>query len=229
MKSHLAATLAIMAGLGAADALAQPANTVDAHLAAAKAAAGFDFAGTLVRLCVAPQTAPGRDVAPGPAPDRATWVTEPAKVFDNLHFVGTKFHSAWALTSSDGIILIDTLYDYASEEAIVGGLKKLGLDPAMVKYVIVSHAHGDHVGGAKLMQDRFGSRLVLGGPDWDAIEASVNQYPNGKPKRDMVAHAVSGEGQRPAAHGGLFRRHRVQLPQRRAALRHLHQLPAQDG
>src|SRR5205814_629481 len=83
--------------------------------------------------------------------------------FDNLHFVGTKFHSAWALTSSDGIILIDTLYDYASEEAIVGGLKKLGLDPAMVKYVIVSHAHGDHVGGAKLMQDRFGSRLVLGG------------------------------------------------------------------
>ena len=59
------------AQLGAADALAQPANTVDAHLAAAKAAAGFDFAGTLVRLCVAPQTAPGRDVAPGPARFRA--------------------------------------------------------------------------------------------------------------------------------------------------------------
>jgi len=79
------------------------------------------------------------------------------------------------------------LYDYASEEAIVAGLKKLGLDPAAVKYVIVSHAHGDHVGGAKLMQDRFGSRLVMGGPDWDMIEKSVNQYPNGKPKRDIVA------------------------------------------
>jgi metallo-beta-lactamase class B len=44
-------------------------------------------------------------------------------------------------------------------------LKKVGLDPASVKYVVVSHAHGDHVGGAKLMQDRFGSRLILGGPD----------------------------------------------------------------
>ena len=66
-------------------------------------------------------------------------------------------------------------------------MKKLGLDPAKVKYVIVSHAHGDHVGGAKLMQDRFGSRLVMGAPDWDAIEKSVNQYPNGKPKRDIVA------------------------------------------
>src|SRR4051812_8654428 len=188
MTSRISATLAVLAAFGLAPAAAQqPADEIEAHLAAAKAAAAFDFAGTLVRTCVAPQTAPGRDVAPAPAPDRATWFIEPAKVFDNLYFVGTKIHSSWALTTSDGIILIDTLYDYASEEAIVGGLAKLGLDPAKVKYVIVSHAHGDHVGGAKLMQDRFGSRLVMGAPDWDSIEKSVNQYPHGKPKRDIVA------------------------------------------
>ena len=52
------------------------------------------------------------------------------KVFDNLYFVGSRIHSAWALTTNEGIILIDTLFDYNSEEAIVGGLKKLGLDPA---------------------------------------------------------------------------------------------------
>src|ERR1700688_4410096 len=187
MKIHIGGALAILAALGIAAAEAQPAEkNIDAHLAAAKAAAEFDFTGTLARVCVAPQTGPGRDVAPGPAPDRKTWFTEPAKVFDNLYFVGTKIHSSWALTGSDGIILIDTLYEYASGEAIVGGLKKLGLDPAKVKYVIVSHAHADHVGGAKLMQDRFGSRLVMGAPDWDSIEKSVNQYPNGKPKRDIV-------------------------------------------
>jgi metallo-beta-lactamase class B len=187
MKHLIGAALAVAAGLGVAAAVAQQANTIDAHLAAAKAAAGFDYAGTLVRVCIAPQTGPGADVTPPPPPDRATWFTESAKVFDNLYFVGTKIHSSWALTSREGIILIDTLYDYASEEAIVGGLKKLGLDPAAVKYVIISHAHGDHVGGAKLMQERFGARLVMGGPDWDAIEKSVNQYPNGKPKRDIVA------------------------------------------
>jgi len=187
MKIRIGAALAMVMALGAANADAQPAKNIDAHLAAAKAAAEFDFTGTLARTCIAPQTGPGRDVAPGPAPDRKTWFTEPAKVFDNLYFVGTKIHSSWALTGSDGIILIDTLYDYASEEAIVGGLKKLGLDPTKVKYVIVSHAHGDHVGGAKLMQDRFGPRLVMGAPDWDAIEKSVNQYPHGKPKRDIVA------------------------------------------
>jgi glyoxylase-like metal-dependent hydrolase (beta-lactamase superfamily II) len=118
-----------------------------------------------------------RDVAPGPAPARDTWFIEPAKVFDNLYFVGSKIHNSWALTSSEGIILIDTLFTYNSEEEIVGGLKKLGLDPAKVKYVIISHAHSDHVGGAKLMQDRYGSRIVMGGPDWDSIEKSVNGYP----------------------------------------------------
>ena len=165
MKKHIGAAFAIMAAIGAAHAAAPDANTPDAHLAAAKAAAEFDFTGTLARICVAPQTGPGRDVAPGPAPDRATYVTEPAKVFDNLYFVGTKIHSSWALTTSQGIILIDTLYEYATDEAIVGGMKKLGLDPANIKYVIVSHAHGDHVGGAKMIQDRFHPRLVMGAPD----------------------------------------------------------------
>ena len=37
------------------------------------------------------------------------------------------------------------------------------------------------------MQDRFKSRIVMGGPDWDSIEKSVNGYPEGKPKRDIVA------------------------------------------
>jgi metallo-beta-lactamase class B len=186
VSTALAAAFA--AGLSVAEVFAQQGtNTIEAHLAAAKAAAGFDFTGTLARICIAPQTAPGADVRPPPPPDRATWFTEPAKVFDDLYFVGTKIHSSWALTSREGIILIDTLYDYASEEAIVGGLSRLGLDPAAVKYVIISHAHGDHVGGAKLMQDRFGARIVMGGPDWDSIEKSVNQYPNGKPKRDITA------------------------------------------
>jgi metallo-beta-lactamase class B len=184
---HLIGT-ALAAGLGVGGAFAQQgANTIEAHLAAAKAAAGFDFTGTLARICIAPQTGPGADVRPPPPPDRATWFTEPAKVFDNLYFVGTKIHSSWALTGNEGIILIDTLYDYASEEAIVGGLRKLALDPAAVKHVVISHAHGDHVGGAKLMQEGFGARIVMGGPDWDSIEKSVNQYPNGKPKRDIAA------------------------------------------
>src|SRR5215470_14527838 len=132
MKSAIILGLAIGIGAATADAQTPPANSIDNYLARAKAAAAFDFTGTLVRVCVAPQTAPGPDVAPPPPPARDTWYTDPAKVFDNLYFVGTKIHSSWALTTREGIILIDTLYDYASGEAIVGGLTKLGLDPAAV-------------------------------------------------------------------------------------------------
>ena len=193
MKNYattIGAALFLFSNWWGASAFAQnTTDAMDAHLVAARNAAGFDFTGTLARLCVAPPWVPStsRDVAPGPAPARDTWFIEPAKVFDNLYFVGSKIHNSWALTSSEGIILIDTLFTYNSEEEIVGGLKKLGLDPAKVKYVIISHAHSDHVGGAKLMQDRYGSRIVMGGPDWNSIERSVNGYPGGKPKRDIVA------------------------------------------
>jgi len=189
-KADVAGALVLLFSLSGGSAFGQnTTDSIDAHLVAARNAAGFDFTGTLARLCVAPAPVPStlRDVAPGPAPARDSWYIEPAKVFDNLYFVGSKIHSSWALTSSEGIILIDTLWTYNSEEEIVGGLKKLGFDPAKVKYVIISHAHPDHVGGAKLMQDRFGSRIVMGGPDWDSIERSVNGYPLGKPKRDIVA------------------------------------------
>ena len=184
------AAVLFFSGLFGSSAFAQnTADAIDSHLLAARIAAGFDFTGTLARLCVATKGAPNAllDVAPGPAPDRSTWFAEPAKVFDNLYFVGSRIHSSWALTGNEGIILIDTLWTYNSEEEIVGGLKKLGLDPAKVKYVIISHSHPDHVGGAKLMQDRYGSRIVMGGPDWDSIDKSVNGYPGGKPKRDIVA------------------------------------------
>ena len=187
MKLLQSAAIVIAAGLLTTAATAQqPNNPADAFLTAAKQAAAFDFAGTLSRLCVLPQTAPGADAAPAPPPARDTWITDSAKVFDNFYFVGTKIHSAWALTSSEGIILIDTLYDYTIDDAIIGGLRKVGLDPAQVKYVIISHAHGDHVGGAKIMQERFGSRIVMGGPDWDYVEESKNRFPMGKPKKDIT-------------------------------------------
>jgi len=63
----------------------------------------------------------------------------------------------------------------------VGGLKKLGLDPAKVKYVTISHAHPDHVGGAKLMQDRMAPGSSWR-PDWDSIEKSVKRLSGRKTK-----------------------------------------------
>jgi len=194
MKMRILDSVLLLATVGCVYTHAQqPApNSVDGHKLAAQRAAGLEYPGLLGRLCVVTphkENAPPRTPSSAtrrPAPDRASWYAPPFKVFDNLYWVGTKVHSSWALKTSDGIILIDTLYNYASEPEIVDGLTKLGLDPATVKYVIVSHGHGDHDEGANLMQQRFHAHVIMGGPDWDAIE-KANPMPGGTPKRDMVA------------------------------------------
>ena len=38
---------------------------------------------------------------------------EPFKVFDNLYFVGIKYVASWVLVTSDGLILIDSLFSDA--------------------------------------------------------------------------------------------------------------------
>ncbi len=205
MSSHVGgacAAVALAGALGVAAVQAQQpraARDFDAEIRAAmqsaKTAAGFDFLGALARTCLLPQSGgeDSRDVLPGyvtnpaSAPARETWYAEPARVFDNLYFVGGKVHSSWALTTSDGIIIIDTIYPYNSEELIVGGLQKLGLDPKAIKYVLISHAHGDHIGGAEMLQTRSGARVVMGAPDWDMVAKFPNRYKTMAPKRDIAA------------------------------------------
>jgi metallo-beta-lactamase class B len=107
-------------------------------------------------------------------------------VADNFYFLGTKIHSAWALVGSDGIIVFEALYDYAAPDEVADGMRKLGLDMNKVKYVVISHAHGDHDGGARYLQDKMpAAHLIYGGPDWDAVDKSTN-HAGGKPKHDMV-------------------------------------------
>jgi metallo-beta-lactamase class B len=174
--------------LAGAVVLAQSAGTVESHTAAAKAAAGQDFAGVFDRLCTppAPPAAARRGGgAPAGPPPRASWYVEPVKVFDNLYFVGEREYSAWAVLTSDGIIVIDPIFDYSVEDEVVNGLRTLGADPARIRYVVVSHAHRDHVGGARLLQERFKARVVMSAADWDLLAGDTGNYP--KPVRDMVA------------------------------------------
>ena len=119
-------------------------------------------------------------------PDRALWYAKPYKVFDNLYFVGTKIHSSWALTTTDGIVLIDTLFDYAIEPEIVEGLTTLGLDPRSIKYVLISHAHGDHDQGAALLQSRYRAKIVMGAADWDVDAAASRVGARRRANRDVV-------------------------------------------
>src|SRR5471032_2885727 len=168
---------------------------IDAHVAAAKAAAKQDHTVLFTSLCSAEPTGPGterrgaapqRGGAPAPPPGppaKETWHADPVKVFDNLYFLGMTEFSAWAVNTSEGIIIIDALFDYSVDDEVSEGLKKVGLDPAKIKYVIISHGHSDHSGGAKFLQDSYKARVLLSAADWDLLDRSRGT----RPARDMVA------------------------------------------
>jgi metallo-beta-lactamase class B len=184
--------------LGTTLAAQAPTRDLDSHIAAARTAAGLDFRNTFINLCLG-STPPGggRGAARGAAggapatPDRAGWYASPYKIFDNLYWLGTRQHSSWALRTSEGIIIIDTNFAWATQPEIIDGLTKLGLNPRDIKYVLISHAHGDHDQGAAELQSRYGAKVVMGAPDWDSTLQRPATAAGGVPKRDV---AVGPEG-----------------------------------
>ena len=185
----------VVTGVLGCSVLAQQAISPEAqrHIDAARVAAGAEHQAVWKAVCdsalalaTPPAARAGGPAATGavPAPPaREQWYAEPQEVFDNLYFVGMTTHSAWAITTSQGIILLDAIYDYSIEAEVDGGLRKLGLNPADIKYVVVSHGHSDHAGGARFLQEKYGPRLLMSAADYDLLD---RQNPAWKPKRDMV-------------------------------------------
>jgi metallo-beta-lactamase class B len=158
---------------------------VTRHIDAAVKAAGVEWAPAVEFICKANQDRANRADDP---------VITPTKLFDNVYAIGRTSTVVYAVTTSAGIVLIDSGYADQLESVLLPGLKTLGLDPANVRYVLLGHGHGDHFGGAAYFQDR-GARVVSSEPDWKLMEAPPAPARGGgaapagprPPKRDMVA------------------------------------------
>jgi metallo-beta-lactamase class B len=164
--------LALLLAFGAPEAAHAQADTAAAHIATARQAAGTDLLPYL-QMC---RSADPAVIAPAPSIEARLAMPnpEPGRAFDNLVFVGNHWTSAWALTTSEGIILLDAMdNDDESEHVIEAGLRKVGLDPANIRYVIVSHGHGDHYGGANRLKRLYGARIVLSETDWRMMETKL--------------------------------------------------------
>jgi len=93
---------------------------------------------------------------------------EPTKLFDNVYAVGNSETAVYAVTSSEGILLLDAGFENKAE-ALDAQLQKAGLDPARVKFILLGHGHADHFGGAKFFQDKYGTKIAATAEDWDLI------------------------------------------------------------
>lgn len=193
-KVALSASLAVVPLLAVTAATDAPVDdvhiwTAGQHLAQARSLAarsGYQF--TFDLQCRPSSTPPSSLFGPGAPP--AT------KLFDNFYYVGMNSVGAYVIKTSEGLILIDGLNsEQDARQHLVPGMQALGLDPAEIKYVIVTHGHGDHYGGVKYIQDTYKPRVIASAADWGLMNRPFKPRPGDNrpppnwgppPARDMI-------------------------------------------
>lgn len=115
---------------------------------------------------------------------------KPNKVFDNVYCIGSVSVVAWVIETSDGLILIDSMWDDRDAKLIEEGIKGFGLDPKDLKYIILSHGHGDHYGGANYLRNKYAAKVVLTKTDTDLmynLNTGANSPRSPKTKVDIYS------------------------------------------
>lgn len=163
--------------------------------AAASFTAGFLLLGNLAIPAAAEQVPNGEPLSKTYRVTRAKDVEfqkiAPFKVFDNLYYVGPGYVSVWLLTTPEG----DILFDSAQEpyvDHVIANIRKVGVDLKDIKYILLSHGHLDHFGGAARIQELSGARVGAIEEDWKMIEQVGSRPGRGGaaaprvPKKDVV-------------------------------------------
>ena len=68
--------------------------------------------------------------------------------------------SIYAIDCGDGVVLIDAGAGL-EPELIEANMRNDGFDPALVKAVVITHTHADHVGGCRWWKDHTGCQIMV--------------------------------------------------------------------
>jgi len=79
--------------------------------------------------------------------------------------------NVYAIDTGDGIVLVDAGTGLSVEE-IERNAAAQGLEPQRIRYVLLTHLHADHSGGAAAFRRRTGARVA-------ALELAVEPFANG--------------------------------------------------
>ena len=80
--------------------------------------------------------------------------------------------NAYLVEADNGLVAIDTGTP-GNADKLLAGIAALGRKPADLREIVLTHQHLDHAGGAKLLQDRFGARLIMSAADYDLLDQQV--------------------------------------------------------
>ena len=83
----------------------------------------------------------------------------PVRILGNSWYVGTCGIAAILVASPQGHVLIDSGTE-AGGELILANLRRIGVDPEDVRYILASHEHFDHVGGHAILAKATGAQII---------------------------------------------------------------------
>lgn len=90
------------------------------------------------------------------------WSTpyQPFRIAGNLYYVGTYDLACYLITTSEGLILINTGLAN-SVEMINKNIETLGFKPADIRILLTTQAHNDHMSGMAAIQRLTGARMMV--------------------------------------------------------------------
>jgi metallo-beta-lactamase class B len=96
----------------------------------------------------------------------------PIKLFDNLYFVGTNTVGSLIIDSGDGLVMVDTGCGDEDVSMMVEDMKKLGLDPAKIKLILITHEHFDHYGGVQFLKKNVcpDAKIAMSLTGWNLLQ-----------------------------------------------------------
>lgn len=87
---------------------------------------------------------------------------EAMTILPGVHLLGRTFpNAAYAVETSEGLALVDTCQE-GSAGPILDQMDALGLDPARLRMILLTHAHGDHSMGAARLAELTGAAVYAG-------------------------------------------------------------------
>jgi metallo-beta-lactamase class B len=103
----------------------------------------------------------------------------PHKIIGNVYYVGTESLSSFLVTTPQGHILIDSIFE-RNIPTIQDSVQKLGFKFEDIKILLGSHAHGDHQEGDGLVTKLTGARAMAMAEDIPLLQAM--RSPGGVPR-----------------------------------------------
>lgn len=89
---------------------------------------------------------------------------KPFQIYGNLYYVGDNWVCSHIVDTGDGLLLFDA-GNIGATPMLIQAIWEAGFNPADIRWLILSHAHVDHVGAAPYFQRMYGTKILLGAPD----------------------------------------------------------------